>query len=193
MLTTFSGRQASQNEWELRSFIALLKERGVTSYAEIGARHGDSFHEIMLSLPVGSRGVAVDWPGALWGKKSSVTSLTAACDDLRVRGYVIDMILGDSGSLEVAQQVGDTDAVLIDGDHRYEAVKRDFGLYGYRRITALHDIVGHEQSEKMHGTPVEVPRFWAELKAAGCYKPREFIAPGSRMGIGVAFADWEPA
>ena len=38
-LQTFSGRNPSQNEFELRSFIALLRDRGVTRYLEIGARH----------------------------------------------------------------------------------------------------------------------------------------------------------
>src|SRR5690606_15397754 len=66
MLKTFSGRQASQDEAELTGFLRLLQDRGVRRYLEVGARHGDTFHYLMTGLPVGSVGVAVDLPGALW-------------------------------------------------------------------------------------------------------------------------------
>lgn len=188
MLKTFSGRNASQNEYELRSFIALLQERGVRSYLEVGARHGDTFHEVMTSLPVGSRGVAVDLPGGLWGKESSVHSLRAAADDLNLRGYEAEMVLGDSQTEEMRdliQSKGPFDAVLLDGDHTYGGVSRDWSLYGNMApLIAFHDITGEGQREKVHGNPVEVPRLWSELNAMGL-ETVEFIAPGSRMGIGV--------
>jgi hypothetical protein len=71
MLVTRSGRPPSQIEAELSGFIGLLQERNVRRYLEIGARHGDTFHEVMRSLPVGSVGVAVDLPGGLWGHVKS--------------------------------------------------------------------------------------------------------------------------
>lgn len=67
MLTTFSGRRPSQMEDELNGFINLMREHGVKSYGEIGAREGDTFHHVLSNLP-GCRGVAMDLPGGLWGK-----------------------------------------------------------------------------------------------------------------------------
>ena len=187
MLKTFSGRRASQNEKELTDFIELLKGRKVTSYLEIGARHGDTFHQVMCGLPLGSYGVAVDLPGALWGKASSVTSLQAAAADLRERGYKINVIIGDSTAPKIVERVlqnAPFDAVLIDGDHTYKGVKKDWENYsGAAKLVALHDIVGEGQKEKVHNHPVQVPRFWSEIRRK--HKTVEFVDSGSLMGIGV--------
>lgn len=186
MLETRSGRRPSQNEFELRSFIALMQARQVTRYLEIGARHGDTFFEVMMSLPKGSKGVAVDLPGGRWGTDKSRRSLEDTCSDLRRRGYDVRCIFGDSTSTGIRQLVmveGPYDAALIDGDHRYDGVKADWENYSqFAPLIAFHDIVGEGQAEKVHGNPVEVPRLWAELKAK--HDHVEFVDDGSKMGIG---------
>lgn len=187
MLITFSGRRASQNEFELLSFIDLLKSRGVTRYCEIGARHGDTFHAVMSALPDGSHGVAVDLPGALWGIDSSRGHLTRAANDLRAMHYTVDVIFGDSQTREIADLVrefGPYDAILIDGDHSLPGVTLDWHLYGdMSSLTAFHDIVGTGQAEKVHGSPVEVPLLWASIVKGGA-ETVEFVGEGSKMGIG---------
>lgn len=191
MLTTFSGRRASQNEFELRSMIKFLVDANVKSYLEIGSRHGDTFHEVMINLPVGSRGVAVDLPGGLWGRDDTAKSLFAAADDLRKRGYIIDVILGDSTEKIVIDKVIDKapfDACLIDGNHVYDGVKADWENYrDTSSIVCFHDTVGEGQSEKRFMNPVEVPRLWAEIKADAKYANRchDFVDYGSKMGIGL--------
>lgn len=191
MLTTFSGRRASQNEYELRSMIEFFVNAGVKSYLEIGARHGDTFHEVMINLPVGSRGVAVDLPGGLWGRDDTAKSLFKAVDDLRQRGYIIDVILGDSTEQPVIDKVISKfpfDACLIDGNHLYDGVKADWNNYrGTSAIVCFHDTVGEGQTEKQFSNPVEVPRLWAEIKADPLYSHRchDFVDAGSKMGIGL--------
>lgn len=188
MLKTRSGRNASQDEFELRSLIALMQQRGVRSYLEIGARHGDTFYEVMTSLPAGSFGLAMDLPGGLWGTSKSLASLKEATQELEDMGYRIVLSLGDSkleDSIDTAMAFSPYDAVLIDGDHLYEGVVADWLNYGsLGKMVAFHDIVGAGQAEKVHGNPVEVPRLWQEIKTSGV-EVVEFIAPGSKMGIGV--------
>jgi len=186
MLTTRSGRKPSQNEFELRGFMGLLQEREVTRYLEIGARHGDTFYEVMRSLPPGSVGVAVDLPGALWGTVKSQNSLRDAVEDLRARGYNASVIFGDSRSAATRRLVqgrGPFDAILIDGDHTLEGVTADWQAYGEAApLVAFHDIVGDGQAEKVQGNPVQVPLLWHVLK--GQFETVEFVDSGSAMGIG---------
>lgn len=187
MLTTFSGRRPSQNEYELREFIALLNREGVTQYCEIGARHGDTFHEIAINLPEKSKVLAFDLPGGLWGTTKSAKHLKLVTKDLRARGYDAAALFGDSqtdASRRLIAARGPWDCILIDGDHTLPGVTADWNNYGdMARMIAFHDIVGEGQAEKVHGNPVEVPILWASLKQK--YRHVEFIAPGSSMGIGV--------
>lgn len=189
MLITRSGRRASQNEFELNSFIKFLKDKNVKSYLEIGSRDGDTFHEVMINLPADTLGCAVDLPGGLWGKSSSVTSLTEAVQDLSSRGYQAHMILGDSGDpqiIDLIREFGPFDAILIDGDHTYNAVKRDWNNFkDMGKYVAFHDIVGRGQKEKVKNNEVEVPILWSEIKGQYWEKCHEFVDVGSKMGIGV--------
>jgi hypothetical protein len=187
MLKTFSGRLASQNEYELRGLIDLFQREGVTRYCEIGSREGDTFVEVMESLPAGSHGVAVDLPGGLWGKSSTRSKLPRAIDHLKRKGYKVSCLFGDSHSDAMRKLVkgrGPYDAILIDGDHTLAGVTRDFDHYGSMApLVAFHDIVGTGQCEKVTNREVEVPIFWESVKRK--YKHREFVDEGSKMGIGV--------
>lgn len=187
-LKTRSGRSPSQNAIELAAFVDFLERQRVRSYLEIGARNGDTYFHVMTHLPKRSHGVAVDLPGGKWGSKRSYPDLERASLELKQRGYFSRLLIGNSGKAWIIKRVkryGPYDAILIDGDHRYEGVKRDWDNYGpLGRFVAFHDIAGEGQTTKTdEALPVEVPRLWAEIqKAETCV---EFIAPGSKMGIGV--------
>lgn len=192
MLTAFSGRRPSQNEDELSSFIDLMRKRGVRRYLEIGAREGDTFHEVMTRLGPGVTGVALDLPGGLWGKSTTAARLKRAIDNLAAKQFHVEHILGDSTDPHVIEAIsnrGPYDAILIDGDHTYAGVLADWQNYGAMApLVAFHDIVGDGQYERVSNHPVQVPRLWAEIKAGGT-RTVEFIAPGSAMGIGCVTHD----
>ena len=156
-------------------------------YLEIGARHGDTFHQVMRALPAGSTGVAVDLPGALWGDKKSSVCLRRAVANLGHRGYHCSCLFGDSHTQATKKLIvgrGPYDAILIDGDHTLDGVTRDWQLYGeLAPIVAFHDIAGTGQAEKVNGNPVEVPILWENIKKH--HRNLEFVASDSRMGIGV--------
>lgn len=184
---TLSGETAGQFEIELSMLIDLAVSQGVRSYLEIGARHGDTFHRAMSALPKGSAGVAVDMPGGLWGKPKTDTALNRRIAELNGMGYNTRAVYGDSHSEKTVTDVSQSapfDLVFIDADHTYEAVKKDWELYcPMAKLVAFHDIVGHGQ--KCRRFPVEVPRLWAEIAPGRRWT--QFIAPGSKMGIGVIF------
>lgn len=171
----------------MTGFADFLNSHDVRSYLEIGARHGDTFHFLMCSLPVGSRGVAVDLPGGLWGTGKSKPHLIEAVEDLNANGYKCSYVFGNSQAEATSRLVwtrGPYDAVLIDGDHTLDGVTKDWEIYGkLAPYIAFHDIVGQGQVEKVNNNPVEVPILWDRLKAK--YETREFIDTDSRMGIGV--------
>lgn len=186
----FSGRPLSQRREELDSFKRLLRTHEVRAYLEIGAREGDTFHEVMLALEPGSRGVAVDLPGARWGKSNSRHLLGRALRDLTGRGYRVHSVIGDSHDEAVIAEVrkhAPFDAVFIDADHSYAAVLRDWFDYGgLAPIVAFHDIDGFGQHAK-DGVPVDVPELWADLESR--FVSRRIVCAERGMGIGVLYVN----
>jgi len=76
------------------------------------------------------------------------------------------------------------DLLFIDGDHRYEGVKKDFEMYGplvkKNGIIAFHDIAVHTPE-----LDCQVYRFWNEIKKD--YNFREIVKEGdpNSLGIGI--------
>lgn len=166
-----TGVKRSQKPLELYSLIKLIKKHNTKKYLEIGARHGCTFYDIMTNLQKGSLGVAVDLPGGQWGVSSSKESLEKVAKELRNQGYIIHVIFGDStkkSTINQIKEIAETfDTVFIDGDHRYEGVKKDYENYKdfAKALISFHDIDGHNVSwRKNKSMKVEVPKLWNELK-----------------------------
>lgn len=186
-LPGFSGKPWPQYPEEIEGFIRLLMGEGVRSYMEIGCRYGDTFHAVGCALEKGSILVAVDLPGAKSGMKNkgghqdSWKYLLRASDDLRNRGQKSFVILGDSheeSTKAQAAQYAPFDALLIDGDHTAEGVRKDWHDYGgMARIVAFHDIAGDGKWAR------QIRPLYEEL--ASTHRHREFIFDGKRRGIGV--------
>lgn len=180
-------RRVTRHEDEFQAFVRLMRDEGVRSYLEIGARDGNTFFKVMSVLPEGSCGVAVDLPGARWGWEKSEADLRGACEELRQSGRHAVEVVGDSKSKNTVATVaalGPYDAVFIDADHDYDSVKSDWLNYGpMARIVAFHDIA---PPEKPRAGPIDVPRLWQELADDPQVAERKEIVgklPG--MGIGV--------
>jgi len=151
---------------ERAAMIGVMQAEGCTSYLEIGCRHGLTFDAVTRSLPVGSRAVGVDLPGALWGSGDSKAELIEVKRKLREDGYDAHVILGDSATakiIRIAGGLGPYDFGFIDADHNEAAVRSDWLNYSPMcKIVAFHDIaaeMGGDAEEKM-----AVPKVWAELK-----------------------------
>jgi len=107
-------------------------------------------------------------------------------------------ILGDSHDPATVKVLEDKlngrkiDLLFIDGDHRYEAVKKDWELYSplTSHLIALHDLLCDNEES------VQVSRFWDELKTQDTQSTfivfhrrrsheRTGIWDGHEMGIGL--------
>lgn len=187
-MKTFSGLKAVQHEKEYIPYLHWVKSVAPTSYIEIGVARGDTFHDTVSLMPYGSRAVAVDYPMKTWGLENSREYLERAADDLREKGYAIDLIFGDSMSFEVIERVRANDMFdlcFIDGDHTYQGVYADYDNYGlFSRYIAIHDIADHMRPNN-RGEVIEVPIFWNEVKQNKRYL--EFVDKDQKhpMGIGV--------
>jgi len=186
-LATLEYAKPLQVDTEMAELVALIKNEGARSYLEIGARYGGSFERIMMAMGKDARGTLIDFPGGNFGDHNSAPILLSAVSRLRRNGRVVNPIFGPSSAPEVFERAkawAPYDAVLIDADHSYEAVRRDFFMYApLGHMVILHDIAAPEGTQSKTGRPVEVPRFWAEMK--GRYPHEEIIAPNTNMGIGV--------
>lgn len=184
---TLSGRGWAQRPEELLAFLTLLQSRNVRRYLEIGCRDGDTLYAVASVLAPGAELVGIDLPASVWGRKGSQPNLEVAAREARRLGHRVTIHYADSQQQATRDLLGGQrfDAILIDADHRYPGVLRDWQLYGpLGRLVAFHDIVG--DGEGRNGWVVEVPRLWREIVASGA-ETVEFVAPGSVMGIGVVF------
>jgi len=188
LLATLDYAKPLQVDTEMFELVDLIKRSGARSYLEIGARYGGSFERIMMAMGKGARGVLIDFPGGNFGDNNSAPILLSAVSRLRRNGLKVDdVIFGPSSAPEVlerAKALAPFDAIFIDADHSYEAVRRDFFMYApLGRMVILHDIAAPVGTQSKTGRLVEVPRFWQEIK--GRYRHEEIIAPDTNMGIGV--------
>jgi hypothetical protein len=157
---------ALQNREELVSLCELIEELDVRSYLEIGA-----------------------WTGRLVSALHDIFEFekTAVCDHgwAERNGLAIELpeevrfFRGDSDSgefLRWREGLGHIDLTLIDADHSYPAVKRDFEIArGFpHRLIALHDIVGARRQTR------GVRRFWEEIDGG---VKREIIRPHAELGL----------
>lgn len=163
-----------QSRAELALLCELIEREGVRSYLEIGVWTGrlvTALHELFDFDRVAAADIGV------------VESLGLP---LRLP-FGVDFFHGDSHSAAFVawrRALGPVDLVLIDGDHRYDAVRADWELARRSpcRLIAFHDIVGDDPGS------AGVRRLWRELEGDKI----ELVAPNdelgqreSTMGIGV--------
>jgi predicted O-methyltransferase YrrM len=174
-------KQLPHHPDELKYLIALASK--ATSILEIGSRYGEALEMMAKAMPVKGKVVSVDLPGIQpWGYPDSEHALSQRMKSLEGDGYEAYLILGNSTDPWVVQMVrglAPFDLVFIDGDHRYEGVKKDWENYGpLGKVVVFHDIV--EPPEGANNR-TEVYRLWKEIEG----NKSTFIAPESLMGLGV--------
>jgi hypothetical protein len=159
-----TGLQPFQWPNQLAPYLVALSRYSISSYLEIGVLYGGTFivsTEYLARFAPMRRAVAVDLnpPSALWRYRP-----------LRRQARFVKM---KSGTPEFADRVREwrPDLVMIDGDHLYPALARDFACVdGVSPLIAIHDIVCPFYPG--------VGRFWREQREtrADDYHFAEYVA-----------------
>jgi predicted O-methyltransferase YrrM len=158
----------SQQPSEISTLLSLLALRRPVVVVEIGTASGGNLLLLARAAAHDALIVSIDLPGGEFG---------GGYRPWRIPLYrtfagpkqTIQLIRGNSHAQETVERLMNIlggrgiDFLFIDGDHTYDGVSRDFGLYRslVRRggLIALHDIVRH------HGAlGCDVHRFWQQTK-----------------------------
>ncbi|MGD0801990.1 MAG: class I SAM-dependent methyltransferase [Terracidiphilus sp.] len=172
---------------EFLELVNLVKAQQCKYILEIGTYKGGTLFVFSQSAAADATVISIDLSMTFIG------NLYRACQAPLFRRFIrkgqsLFLMRKDShqpetlANIKKVLQGRNLDFLFIDGDHRYEGVRMDFGMYSplVRKggLIAFHDIA---QSEG----PEEVYKFWDEIKQS--YIHKEFVHhPGQKaMGIGV--------
>jgi cephalosporin hydroxylase len=173
---------------ELRKLTEEVEEIDPDIIVEIGTAEGGTFY-LWSRYFSPDQLISIDLPGGIHGggyspqkmkffssfSQSNMAFIRANSHDPSVRHKV--------GEITEEEKV---DFLLIDGDHRYEGVKKDWELYKdivrSGGIVAFHDIVEHP-----YHPDCEVNRLWKEIKEK--YETQEIISEPDQNwgGIGIVY------
>jgi cephalosporin hydroxylase len=171
---------------EILAFLDFIKAKNPEYVCEIGTADGGTNFLLSQALPSVKLMIGVD----LFVKnKFKLSHFSKSLQDIKF----VDGSSYDSNTVNKFKQIlGDLqlDLLLIDGDHHYEGVKKDFLKYRHfvreGGIIAFHDIVPDYFTR--HGVKTNrwvggVPIFWNEIKST--YQHWEFVENIDQDGLGI--------
>ena len=159
---------------------------------EIGTAYGETFWLLCQICPDDATLISVDMPNGAFGggyTEKDIPRLKAFAK----KDQTIHCILGDSHLEEtkskISEQVkGGIDVLIIDGDHSYEGVKKDFEMYSplvnQDGLIFFHDIVFHPFNPSC-----EVNLFWRQIKQQ--YDIEEFVDQNEIHWGGIGMMRWQ--
>jgi predicted O-methyltransferase YrrM len=171
---------------ELAPLLTLLARRPPAAVVEIGTYRGGTFYALCKVAARDATLISIDLPGGLFGGGYSEEE-ARAMHDWGSRDQSLHFLPRDSHDASTRDTVTELldgrqiDFLLIDGDHRYEGVRRDFELYsplvGPGGVVAFHDILPHPRQPLC-----QVDAFWNEVKPR--YRHLELVDAREDWGAG---------
>lgn len=173
-------RGAQQKLTELAPLISLLRAQPPETVLEIGTRRGGTLYAWCQLAHPRATIISADLPGGPFGGLHDEDHVPV------LRSYArpsqsLYLLRADSHAAETRREVEailsgrGLDFLLIDGDHSYAGVRKDFDDYSPLvsdgGVIALHDILAQDWMPDC-----EVDVFWNELR--GRFRHREFVDPG---------------
>lgn len=199
---------AIQKVSELAPLLELLDKRKPRTIVEIGSARGGTFWAFCQVAADDALLISIDLPGGDFGG-SEIDQWTKTGRDKygsrnreAMRGHLradqrAEFIQANSQlkttrhQLVRALQGRPIDFLMIDGDHSYEGVRKDFELYydlvAEDGVIAFHDILPHPKEPR-----TQVHRFWDEIKDETTLEfknPTEDWGWGQWGGIGVVMKE----
>lgn len=178
-----------QNRWEITELMRRVREWQPKRVLEVGTARGGTLFLFCQNAAPDATLVSIDLPHGINGGgypewKSPIYKSFAQPDQtvILLRGNSHE----DAMKRELISKLGSEpfDLIMIDADHRYDGVKRDFELYG-PLVAPGGVIVMHDVLPNFFDAEIEVDRFWEEIKAS---HDTEEIAENPQqgcMGIGL--------
>lgn len=176
-----------QNPWEISELMKRVREKQPRVIVEIGTAKGgtlflfcqhaaDDATIISLDLPFGRNGGGYPkWKEKLYAKFAKpgqtlhLMRANSHLDETRTR-------------IEALLKGRKIDVLMIDADHSYEGVKRDYDLYSpllaEDGFIAMHDVILNRFDPE-----IEVHKFWDELKATE--KTEELVHDYGQGNLGI--------
>jgi predicted O-methyltransferase YrrM len=172
---------------EIAALLELLEVEAPRSVLEIGTARGGTLFLLGRVASADANLASIDLPGGAFGggydriwvpllkalprERQTLKLLRADSHDSRTHDEARRWLAGKP-----------LDCLLIDGDHRFEGVRRDFLMYGplvrTGGLIAIHDIVPGPENQ-VGG----VPKFWNVAKKA--YETRELVKDWRQGGFGI--------
>lgn len=178
-------RGAAQKVRELAELLSLLRAECPRRLVEIGTNRGGTLYALCRVAASDAVLVSIDLPGGDFGG-GYTESEAAQLESYARLGQEMHLIRKDSHDNQTREELAAVlggepiDFLLIDGDHTYAGVKRDFELYEplvrEGGIIAFHDIVPHG-----HDPRCQVDGFWREIRHR--FDHREIIDAYDNQGI----------
>jgi predicted O-methyltransferase YrrM len=178
-----------QQPVEIRGLLAEVARLRPSTVVEIGTASGGTLFLLTRAASAAATIVSIDLPGGAFGGGYPIWRAPLYRSFARP-GQSIHLLRRDShdpATLDALKQVlgaRTVDFLLIDGDHTYEGVKKDYEMYkslvSPGGMIGFHDIVPHSAE-----SGCEVNRFWREFSAR-C-KTQEFVEDWDQRfgGIGI--------
>jgi predicted O-methyltransferase YrrM len=185
-----------QSPFEIGELVRLVQSRQPKHVLEIGTARGGTLLLLTESAAPGARIVSLDLPGGRNGGGYPEWK-SAIYRKFPREGRTLTLVRGnshlDSSREQVAKLAGPQgfDLIMIDADHSYDGVKRDFQLY--RPLLAPGGmIVMHDILPNRFDAEIDVAPFWEEVKREYAHT-RELIEDREQgvFGIGLVFPDGE--
>lgn len=159
---------AIQKNKELSSLIGLLKKRKLKTVVEIGTAKGGTFYAWCKIAQPNAKIISIDLPKGPFGggytlkdiekfkkyknNNQKLYFLRKNSQTQKTKNDLLKILKGEK-----------IDFLMIDGDHRYSGVKKDWQLYSplvkNNGVIAFHDIIVHPKIPKC-----TVHKLWEEIK-----------------------------
>ena len=181
----------AQVKEEILGLMKLVKEAKPKVLIEICSPSGGSLFLLSRTAPEDAAIISIDPTGGQHGRGYSKWKIPLH-RSFATPKQEIHLIRGDPhkketlGRLRGILKGREVDFLFIDGEHSYEAAKKEFRMYsplvGTGGMIAFNDIAGHPFKTR-HG----VDRFWKEIKRR--HKHTEIVKDRKQewAGIGVVF------